>query len=66
MKTIPWGHEAAPREVSMPETNTRGGYSVFSAGPLVDPTPHEDYPPMTALDSYQMSEYGPPYETTKE
>lgn len=65
-KTVPWGNEAAPRSVSMPESSVRGGFSAMSSGPIMDTTPRDQssfHIPMT--DSpFQMTNYGPPYEMT--
>jgi len=64
-KSIPWGNEAAPRSVSMPEASIRGGYSAVSSGPLVDPTPQDVAFHVSISDSpFQMTNFGPPYEVT--
>ena len=65
-KTIPWGNEEIPRGISMPETTVRGGYSAFSAGPLIDPTPHEEHIPVMAPGDSKLripnSEFQGPFE----
>src|SRR6185312_471277 len=72
-KSIPWGNEASPREISCPEPMQRG-YSAFSSGPMMDPTPHDPtvqgpgfsggLDSIPVMDSnFQMSSQGPPYET---
>lgn len=42
---IPWGNEASPMGVRAPKTN-QVGYSGFSSGPLIDPTPHDHTVPV--------------------
>ncbi len=69
-KTIPWGNEEIPRGVSMPEPTVRGGYNAFSAGPLIDPTPHEEYFALMALEDSKPripnSEFQGPFEGAKD
>lgn len=70
-KSIPWGNEAVPRDIHCPEPS-KGGYSAFSSGPMMDPTPKDinissvfpigDSGPIPTTDSnFQMSSEGPPY-----